>query len=255
MNALNQNTKITVSDINTLISELNGKLNLSGGKLTGELIRSGVFVTGVTDSGRLVLRGGTDSTSSLLQLVGKNSSDMAGWVALTASDGTNTNHLTVQPNGIGTLNGQQIITSNFKGCSSSSDGNKGLVPAPWKGAEESFLCANGSWAYPYFLGENHLSTGQDFNTVTKTGVYRFNTNHPNMPSGYDWGQLFVGHGGGDTIFQFVVGYSADSVYPAIRCGNPSDIGGAGQWTSWFKCSLMDMNNKITYPNGTQIWVA
>jgi hypothetical protein len=76
-----------------------------------------------------------------------------------------------------------------------------------------------------------------------------------MPYGYDWGQLFVGHGGGDTIFQFVVGYTAGYVYPAIRCGNPPELNGAGQWTSWFKCSLMDMNNRTTYPNGTQMWIA
>ena len=37
MNALTQNTKITASDINTLISELNGKLNLSGGVMTGRI--------------------------------------------------------------------------------------------------------------------------------------------------------------------------------------------------------------------------
>ena len=37
MNTLTQNTKITASDINTLISELNGKLNLSGGTLTGQI--------------------------------------------------------------------------------------------------------------------------------------------------------------------------------------------------------------------------
>ena len=37
MNALSQNTKITASDINTLISELNGKLNLSGGTMTGQI--------------------------------------------------------------------------------------------------------------------------------------------------------------------------------------------------------------------------
>jgi hypothetical protein len=94
-----------------IIQQINSKLPLSGGKLTGEIIRSGIFVTGSTNNGRLVLRGGTDSTSSLLQLVGKESSEMAGWVALTASDGTNTNHLTVQPNGTGTLNGNVIITS------------------------------------------------------------------------------------------------------------------------------------------------
>ena len=37
MNALTQNTKITSTDINTLISECNGKLNLSGGTLSGRL--------------------------------------------------------------------------------------------------------------------------------------------------------------------------------------------------------------------------
>lgn len=37
MNNITQNTKITSTDINALISELNGKLNLSGGDLTGRI--------------------------------------------------------------------------------------------------------------------------------------------------------------------------------------------------------------------------
>lgn len=37
MNNITQNTKITSTDINALISELNGKLNLSGGVMTGRI--------------------------------------------------------------------------------------------------------------------------------------------------------------------------------------------------------------------------
>ena len=46
MNALTKNTKITVSDINTLISECNGKINLSGGTLTGQIKFSSGHNTG-----------------------------------------------------------------------------------------------------------------------------------------------------------------------------------------------------------------
>jgi hypothetical protein len=37
LNNIAQNTKITSTDINNLISELNGKLNLSGGTMTGQI--------------------------------------------------------------------------------------------------------------------------------------------------------------------------------------------------------------------------
>ena len=40
LNSLTQNTKINASDINSLISECNGKLNLSGGTITGSIKRT-----------------------------------------------------------------------------------------------------------------------------------------------------------------------------------------------------------------------
>ena len=46
MDALTQSTKITVSDINTLISECNSKLNLSGGAMTGAISWKHGFIQG-----------------------------------------------------------------------------------------------------------------------------------------------------------------------------------------------------------------
>jgi hypothetical protein len=42
--------------------------------------------------------------------------------------------------------------------------------------------------------------GDDFNSLTKSGMYRFNTssNHANIPP-LSWGQCLVVHGAGDTI--------------------------------------------------------
>ena len=75
----------------------------------------------------------------------------------------------------------------------------------------------------------------DFNTLTTSGVYRlfYTTSNgaSNGPSGGDWSQMLVMHGGGDTIAQLVVGYSTHQVY--IRSGNPSNVGGGGSWSSWY----------------------
>lgn len=81
----------------------------------------------------------------------------------------------------------------------------------------------------------------DFNTVTQSGVYRFSANNTNGP-GYDYGQLLVLHGGGDTIAQIAVDYRASLV--RVRAGNPTDVGGTGTWRSWN--TLLDSYNYTSY---------
>lgn len=88
-------------------------LTTAGGLIKGTLkLDSGnsLLAQRTVDDGVLVLRGGTDGTSASIQISGKNHSSLPGWVAIFANDGTNTNTFTVQPNGIGTLNGKTIIT-------------------------------------------------------------------------------------------------------------------------------------------------
>lgn len=80
---------------------------------------------------------------------------------------------------------------------------------------------------PYLAVYN---SGVDYNTITKSGFYRVNNNNTNGPTGNDWGQLLVIHGGGDTITQIHGNYSNGNLF--TRSGNPSDVGGAGSWVSW-----------------------
>lgn len=75
-----------------------------------------------------------------------------------------------------------------------------------------------------------FATGTNFNTITSSGFHRISNSNTNCPSGADWGQLLVIHGGGDTITQIYGHYSDGNLF--TRSGNPSDVGGSGAWTSW-----------------------
>ena len=86
-----------------------------------------------------------------------------------------------------------------------------------------------------------LSPDTDMNKVTASGAYRVNQGNTNAPSGTDWGQIFVVHGGGDTIAQLMFDYQKGKCW--LRTGNPSDVNGAGTWTEWR--SLYTSEN-ITY---------
>lgn len=74
-----------------------------------------------------------------------------------------------------------------------------------------------------------LGASANFNTVVTSGFYRFDATPTNAPPGVDYGQLIVSRGG-DTIFQIATGFINGRVW--FRHGNPSDVGGAGSWTSW-----------------------
>lgn len=71
----------------------------------------------------------------------------------------------------------------------------------------------------------------DMNLNTTSGCYRINSSLTNAPgTGYDWGQLLVLRGGGDTITQIISDYNSDKL--AWRSGNPSECGGSGTYKSW-----------------------
>ncbi|MFD2659439.1 pyocin knob domain-containing protein, partial [Paenibacillus thailandensis] len=72
--------------------------------------------------------------------------------------------------------------------------------------------------------------GADLNNFTISGFYRLWDNLVNAPSGADYGQMLVVHGGGDTILQVVSGYSNGMI--SFRTGNPPNIGGTGSWSAW-----------------------
>ena len=99
-------------------------------------------------------------------------------------------------------------------------------------------------------GSNALVTGTDFNTVTTSGIYRFNNENTNGP-GIDWGQLLVMHGGGDTITQIVGDFSSGDLF--TRSGNPSNIGGTGAWTTWQKLATEEYVNSLIASNKPEVY--
>ncbi len=77
----------------------------------------------------------------------------------------------------------------------------------------------------------YLASGiSDLNTMVNSGFYRVNSNLTNAPTGADWGQVLVIHGGGDTVTQIHGNYSNGNLH--TRSGNSPDVGGVGSWTSW-----------------------
>lgn len=102
---------------------------------------------------------------------------------------------------------------------------------------KAILCydsASTSWVVVGQLTQvirNTTLTSEDFNAITTTGFYRINTGHSNMPTGVGFGQLIVSRGL-DTILQIASDYGGTYLY--FRNGNPSDVGGAGSWSSWRK---------------------
>ena len=82
--------------------------------------------------------------------------------------------------------------------------------------------------------------GANLNTLTTSGMYRIDATEANRPG--DYGQLLVIRGGADTITQIYGQYSNGVLY--TRSGNPSDVGGAGTWTSWH--TVLDNTNYNSY---------
>lgn len=77
----------------------------------------------------------------------------------------------------------------------------------------------------------YSTTGStDLNTITQSGMYRINGGLLNAPSGVEWRQLLVIHGGADTITQIVTDYVSGNMY--WRSGNPPNVSGSGSWGSW-----------------------
>ncbi|KHL97369.1 hypothetical protein QW71_00740 [Paenibacillus sp. IHB B 3415] len=89
-------------------------------------------------------------------------------------------------------------------------------------------------------GVNYVQTktvegNADLNTVITAGIWRLAgstmTNHPGP--NYYYGQMLVMHAPGtDTIIQVVYPYTGFG--PVYRRGNPSNVGGSGGWSVWFK---------------------
>lgn len=83
----------------------------------------------------------------------------------------------------------------------------------------------------------------DLNEAVESGIYRFNIPVANGPS-MKYGQLLVLHGEGDTIAQIAFGYEGKIEY---RAGNPTLVGGTGDWTPWLK--VYDEKRTVPIENG------
>ena len=83
----------------------------------------------------------------------------------------------------------------------------------------------------YMTDSQQVPNACNFNTVTKSGVYRYNeqSTYTNPPPN-SWGQMLVLHGAGDTIAQLAFDYSGPNAW--LRQGNPTDCGGTGSWQAW-----------------------
>lgn len=92
---------------------------------------------------------------------------------------------------------------------------------------------------------SHLIAGADLDTVTTSGMYRLYDKHVNAPSGSEYAQMLVVHGGGDTIAQVLFTYNGSRMW--VRSGNPSNTGGNGMWREW--AQVYSTYNK---PSGSDI---
>lgn len=114
MNALKQNTKITVSDINTLISECNGKLNLSGGTITGKLYFTGSYIINNKAGGEIRIVCSEDEAvvgRTALILFERENSNYPGYFYLRSADATKTTDLIGKPDGTLTWGGKNVLTT------------------------------------------------------------------------------------------------------------------------------------------------
>ena len=93
MNTITQNTKITSTDINTLIEECNNKLSLSGGKLTGRL--TGVYYDQLCAGLDHTVLPSTTAFGTSIRFLDKNSTPFASLGPIKRSTGENILRLSV----------------------------------------------------------------------------------------------------------------------------------------------------------------
>ena len=110
MNAITQNTKITSSDINSIISELNGKLDLSGGTLTGPLSGTGVIFRGNNAEGYAGFEANYGG-AELLLYGGSRTDGYAGLVELKAISDNASSIFGFSPSGNLLIDGETVLNS------------------------------------------------------------------------------------------------------------------------------------------------
>ncbi len=208
-------------------------LPLAGGTMSGPIIMSeNLLARRTVDNEVVVIRGGSDGTSASIQISGKNHS-LPGWIALAAKDGENTNNLTVQPNGKGTLNGHDILTSaggtltgSLEGTGAKFNGNVS-VRSLLRGDEAGTLLIGVGSNYDtspsvvlYGRQRGDALAGLAILNATKeSGGTAGLAMHPDGHAGIPSGRLMC--------------TTTDFVYIAADPGNPISIPSGGTWRYFY----------------------
>lgn len=93
------------------------------------------------------------------------------------------------------------------------------------------------------IGNGNLTFDINLNTITTSGMYRFQTCQNGPPNEQImYSQLLVIRGSGDSIAQMLFRFSDGAVF--TRSGNGPDVGGTGSWTTWQRMITADMVNTL-----------
>ena len=246
MNNITQNTKITTTDINALISECNGKLNLSGGTLNGALTVPTPFTIKAQDTSN---EGG--------ELCLKNPSSTYP-VESHIDNYRNTTRIIA----VDTAQSKVIDTVIFSHSNHtlSLNGYNVLTTASGKAIDS----AKADYATTYLdsLGQKTsiTSSGTTGNSTSDEILYRglsvfgcYNTS--GCPSNYGnivqvkdarsqpgGGQLFLGWSGTDSTTE-------KCYYRSHR-----DTTGGG-WGPWREIYMANTLSELAFANGTKLWIA
>jgi hypothetical protein len=249
MEQIIKNTKITSTDINNLISELNGKLNLSGGTLNGRLEFSqsgsgGGYIYPSDNTFYVGGRGQDGKDSSFIRFYGLDSDSPGSFVIHTRNNDGGWGC------GLFGNNEGKLWWNN----------NEVLTTASGKAIDS----AKADYATTYLdsLGQKTsiTSSGTTGNSTNDEILYRglsvfgcYNTS--GCPSNYGnivqvkdarsqpgGGQLFLGWSGSDSTTE-------KCYYRSHR-----DTTGGG-WGPWRELYMANTLSEIAFANGTKIWIA
>ena len=256
------------SELSDAIDEINGRINKTVGTTTQPIYFNNGVPTACVENFTFYEEIGADdvdpSTSSTFCVL-KTGYTMSGplistgFICPLSGNATSADKATADGAGnniINTYATQELVNSKLyvpaggnaghvliKNSGTNGDASwKELVALPKGGSAGQYLVKNSAtdgdagWqnlpSLNYMVDKQSFGgSGQDFNTLTQSGVYRLgdcsqDTNAPNC----SWGQMLVLHSAGDTINQIAFDWGNPNVY--LRGGNPSNIGGSGSWSSW-----------------------
>ena len=111
MNTITKNTIITYTDINTIITECNNKLSLSGGTITGTIYFDDVGDISYSNNSDYRTLWIDRDNGNAIGIFDTDSPSNPGTILLRANDGSRTSDFWLYPNGTATLGGHSVLTS------------------------------------------------------------------------------------------------------------------------------------------------